>query len=62
MKLNGYTGVIRELDSWLYRDGRTDYAILIPEAASEAERFAARELTAILKRRGSPSKPSPTGG
>lgn len=52
MKLNGYTGVIRELDSWFYRDGKTEYTVLIPENASEAERFAARELTAIFEKAG----------
>ena len=62
MKLNGYTGVIRELDSWLYRDGRTDYAILIPEQASEAERFAARELTAIFEKAGVAIKTVTDGG
>ena len=52
MKLNGYTGTITELASWFYRDGRTEYAILIPEKASEAERFAAREMTAIFEKAG----------
>ena len=52
MKLNGYTGTIETLDSWLYRDGKTEYAILLPENASEAERFAGRELTAIFEKAG----------
>lgn len=52
MKLNGYTGTITVREDCLYRDGRTDYRILIPARATEAERFAARELTDIFARAG----------
>ena len=52
MKLNGYTGTIKNLDSWLYRDGMTAYTILLPANASEAERFAGRELTQIFAKAG----------
>ena len=48
MKLNGYTGTITEAAGWLYRDGKTDYRILIPAEATEAERHAAAELTWIF--------------
>ena len=44
MRLNGYTGIILPLEGWLYRQGKTDYQLLLPENSSEAERFAAREL------------------
>jgi len=49
MKLNGYTGTIAQRSGTLYADGKTSYQILIPEAATEAERFAAQELTDIFK-------------
>lgn len=52
MKLNGYTGTITVREDCLYRDGHTDYRILIPAQANEAERFAARELTDIFARAG----------
>lgn len=52
MKLNGYIGTIDERTDWLFRDGQTEYRILIPHEASEAERFAARELTDIFYRAG----------
>ncbi len=48
MKLNGYTGTIAQREDWLYRDGATEYRILIPAAATEAELFAASELTDIF--------------
>ena len=48
MKLNGYKGTITPGQGWLYKDGKTDYTILIPAEASEAERFAAEELTWIF--------------
>ena len=48
MKLNGYKGTITPGQGWLYKDGKTDYALLIPADASEAERFAAQELTWIF--------------
>ena len=52
MRLNGFTGTITQLDTWLYRDGKTDYQLLLPENSSEAERFAARELTEIFSTAG----------
>ena len=52
MKLNGYLGTIENREGWLYRDGRTEYSILIPAKASEAEKFAARELTDIMAKAG----------
>ena len=36
MKLNGYTGTVTVRQDWLYRDGKTEYRILIPENATEA--------------------------
>lgn len=54
MKLNGYTGTITEAAGWLYRDGKTDYRILIPAEATEAERHAAAELTWIFSLAGVP--------
>ncbi len=48
MRLNGYYGTITEKEGDLYRNGATDYTILIPQNATEAERFAAEELTEIL--------------
>lgn len=48
MRLNGYYGTITEKEGDLYRNGATDYTILIPKNATEAEQFAARELTEIM--------------
>ena len=48
MRLNGYQGSITSADGFFYRDGKTEYRILIPAQASESECFAAQELTAIL--------------
>lgn len=48
MKLNGYKGTITPGQGWLYKDGKTDYTLLIPTEATEAERFAAEELTWIF--------------
>lgn len=52
MKLNGYTGTITERDGFLYRSGKTEYQILLPDQATEAEKFAAQELTDILAKAG----------
>jgi len=52
MRLNGFAGTITQLDTWLYRDEKTDYQLLLPENSSEAERFAARELTEIFSAAG----------
>lgn len=49
MKLNGYTGNITLREDIIYANGHTEYRILIPEQASEAERSAARELTDIFQ-------------
>jgi len=48
MKLNGYSGTITDRTDLLYGDGATDYRILIPQEATEAEKYAAQELTAIF--------------
>ena len=48
MKLNGYKGTITPGQGWLYKDGKTDYQLLIPAQATESERFAAEELTWIF--------------
>ena len=48
MKLNGYQGTITPGQGWLYKDAKTDYTLLIPADASEAERYAAEELTWIF--------------
>ena len=48
MKLNGYSGTITPRADLLYGDGATDYRILIPQNATEAEAYAAQELTAIF--------------
>lgn len=52
MELNSYSGSITPREDWLYREGHTDYKILIPAQATEAERFAAEELTDIFSRAG----------
>ena len=52
MKLNGYIGSITAREDYLYADGSTDYRILIPANATEAERYAAQELTAIFEKAG----------
>ena len=52
MKLNGYQGTITPGQGWLYKDGKTDYQLLIPAQATESERFAAEELTWILEQKG----------
>lgn len=52
MKLNGYKGTITPCEGWLFRNGNTEYTILIPADASEAEQFAAQELTDIFARAG----------
>lgn len=48
MKLNGYIGTITDREDLLYGNGRTGYRILIPESATEAEKYAAEELTSIF--------------
>ena len=50
MKLNGYTGTIAPRQDWLFQNGKTQYCILIPQNATEAEKFAAAELTDIFTR------------
>ena len=52
MRLNGYQGTIAPRAGMLFEDGKTDYAILIPEGASESVRFAAQELTSIFAKAG----------
>lgn len=52
MRLNGYLGTITLRQDWLFQDGKTGYRILIPENATEAEKFAAQELTDIFQRAG----------
>jgi len=52
MKLNGYLGTITPRQDLLYRNGQTEYCILIPENATEAEKFAAQELTDIFAKAG----------
>lgn len=52
MKLNGYIGKITEKDGFIYQNGQTDYKILIPKDASEAEKYAALELTLIMSKAG----------
>lgn len=52
MQLNGYTGTITPRADRLYGDGGTDYRILIPAEATEAERFASQELTDIFAKAG----------
>lgn len=52
MKLQGYLGNITLRQDWLFQDGKTGYRILIPENATEAEKFAAQELTDIFQRAG----------
>lgn len=52
MRLNGYIGTIDSREDILYRAGSTDYCILIPAAATEAERYAAQELTEIFQNAG----------
>lgn len=48
MRLNGYVGTIEDREGYLYRDGKTEYKILIPSAATESEKYAAEELTLIF--------------
>ena len=48
MKLNGYIGTIADRADLLYAEGSTEYRILIPENATEAEKYAAQELTDIF--------------
>ena len=48
MKLNGYIGTIADRADLLYAEGSTEYRILIPENATEAETYAAQELTDIF--------------
>ena len=50
MKLNGYLGTIENREGFLYEHGKTEYTIVIPEKALEAEKFAAQDLTEILKK------------
>jgi len=52
MELNGYAGTIIPRADFLYANGHTDYRILIPARASDAECFAARELTDIFAKAG----------
>lgn len=52
MKFNGYIGTITQRTDDLFRAGSTDYRILLPAQATEAERFAARELADIFYRAG----------
>jgi len=52
MKLNGYIGTITPRQGFLFQNGNTDYQILIPHNASEAEVFAAQELTGIFAKAG----------
>ena len=52
MERRGYLGEITLRKDTLYRDGKTDYRILIPEKATEAEAFAASELTDIFHKAG----------
>ena len=52
MKQNGYIGTIGPSDGFLYRDRETEYKILVPENATEAENFAASELTDIFAKAG----------
>ena len=52
MKLNGYIGTIADADGYLYQNGKTEYKILIPADASEAEKFAASELSDIFSKAG----------
>ena len=48
MKLNGYIGTITEKEGFIYQNGCTGYKILIPQNSSEAEKYAAEELTRIM--------------
>ena len=52
MKLNSYIGSIEPREDWLYRAGCTEYRILIPHEATEAETYAAQELTDIFRTAG----------
>jgi len=49
MRLNGYQGSLTQREDWLFRNGHTDYTVLLPENATESERFAAQELTDIFR-------------
>lgn len=44
MKLNGYIGTITDKTDYLIKDGKTDYTILLPKDASEAEEYAALDM------------------
>ncbi len=48
MRLNGYTGTITAKDGYLYRDGTTEYKILISKNATVSEKYASEELTRIF--------------
>lgn len=48
MKLNGYSGYITKKDGFIYQNGITQYKILIPKDATEAEKYAAEELSRIM--------------
>lgn len=48
MKLNGYIGKISQKNGFIYQNGTTEYKILIPKDASEAEKYAAQELSRIM--------------
>lgn len=52
MKLNSYQGTIENREGFLYENGKTEYTILLPENALEAEKFAAQELTGIFAKAG----------
>lgn len=48
MKLNGHEGTITDASGYLYNCGATDYKILIPENATEPEKYAAKEVKRIF--------------
>ena len=48
MKLNGYTGTITNKEGYFYNNGITDYKILIPDSATESEKYAGEELALIF--------------
>ena len=54
MKLNGYKGTIAAREGMLYANGVTEYRIVLPEKASECERFAGEELRDLFAEAGVP--------
>ncbi len=62
MKLKGYKGTIAAREGMLYANGVTEYRIVLPEKASECERFAGEELRDLFAEAGVAIEVTTDGG